>query len=164
MRLTPGKYHVRVVKAFATEAQSGTPGITFMFECESGEIDCTRWITDKTRDYVIKDLDTLGFSFDMLGDQENLDRIDDIVRGNEVEIVVADEEYRGTVEAKVKWINAVGSRGGGNTKASVWEALTGKTPAVSAVARKDGLVSGPRSVPVASQQPFAPVSDQDVPY
>ena len=159
MRLTPGKYHVTVKKAFATESQGGTPGITFLFECESGEIDCTRWVTEKTRDRVITDLETLGFSFEMLGEQENLDRIDDYVRGNECEIVVADEEYKGVVEAKVKWINAIGGKATVNTKTAIWAALTGKTP----VPRDDGLVSRPRKVE-PNIPPSAPISDDDIPY
>lgn len=138
MRLGTGKHIVEATGAALTESQSGTPGITFYFKNDDGDMECTRWVTEKTYEYVTKDLETLGFDRSLIADVANLDRIGEVIKGNQVEIICEEEEYRGKYEVKVKWINAIGGgkTAGGTTKTRLAALLSGK-PA--------GLVSGPRS-------------------
>lgn len=160
-RLTAGTYHVQVKSANMTESQKGTMGITFHFECESGDIDCTRWVTPGTSEYVIKDLDTLGFGRELIDKVENLDRIDEITRGNECQIVVEDEEYKGNVTAKVKWINPI-SFTGGNAAGKIHSILVGNSITGGAPApRSAPVVPAPRAT-TSEPAPFAPTNIHDI--
>src|ERR1019366_4774922 len=146
MKLDVGKHEVEVTGASMVEANSGTIGICFYFKNEDGDIDCTRWVTEKTYEYVTKDLETMGFARELIGDIANLDRIGEFIKGNRVQIVVEDDTYNGKTEAKVKWINAAGSSGGGKgidvaSKKRLAALLSGK-PA--------GLVSAPRGASTLS--------------
>lgn len=153
--LTPGKYRVKAIDAFMTESQKGTVGLCWSFMCESGRIECTRWVTENTTEYVKKDMVTLGFPEDKLDDIGELENLKKYTCGNEVEIVVEDEEYQGSVTAKVKWINKIGSRpsGGPGVRDRLHALLSG---------RPAPLVSQPRQQ--SQMEPFAPVADDDVPY
>ncbi len=160
-RLTPGTYEVEVTDAFTTESQSGTLGIAFAFKDDQGNtIDHVIWITTKTSERALETLDTLGFGQEQLDGVESLDRIKEFTRGNRVSIVVEDEEYKGTVTAKVKWINKVGGRkvAGVQTKAALFALLKGQPVPV---------VSAPRTQAVPRQTeipPNTPISDDDVPF
>lgn len=156
MLLGEGKYEVEVVDAYMTESKNGTPGLVFRFENLEGHQESIRWITPATTDYVIKDLETMGFPRAKLSDMANLDKLKDFVKGNSVKIVVEDEEYEGNVTPKVKWINPPGAmkKDSPDLKANIFALLNGKAPA---------LMSAPRSKPPQTQQseppPNAPISD-----
>lgn len=81
---------------------------------------------DKTLVHTMKALRACGWKG---SDISELERIDCGLNANQVEIVVAHEEYEGVVRAKVKWVNAPGK---GITpldpakKASFAQALKGK--------------------------------------
>lgn len=158
-RLLPGKHHVQVIKASFTESQTkGTMGIQFDFGNDEGTIDCTRWVTPNTVDRVIADLETLGYSRALFDDASNLDRMQDIIMGNECEIVVEDEEYNGKCVPKFKWINAPRStsRATPGMRDKLHSLLTGKPV---------GLVSQPRSAQAAyAPHPSGPLTDDDIPF
>jgi hypothetical protein len=142
------KYSATVVDAFAIESsKKGTVGICFTFACAEGHIEATRWLTENTADRVIKDLETLGFSRQLLENAENLDRIGEIVKGRECEIVSEWDDYK--KKMVVKWINGAGS---GDRRASgpgvldrMHALLTGKAAP---------LVSRPRTQ--SEPPPFGP--------
>ena len=151
-RLVPGKYRVSVRSAQLTESQKGTLGILFWFQCEEGEIDCTRWVTEHTSEYVLKDLETLGYSKELLADIANLDRIAEITRGRECEIVVEEKEYLGNIEAKVRWINPIVHKASVGAKERMYLMLTGQPVP---------LVSQPRKQEIP---PSVPTDDSEVPF
>lgn len=157
-RLEAGKHEVTVRDAYMSESSKGTMGITFLFENDEGDIDCTRWVTPATSERVLTDLETLGFSRDRFNDIANLEKLADITRGARCSITVEDEEYAGNITPKVKWINPVGPPKA-NTKEAmqrVFSILTGNTIT-------GGLVSAPRR-PQNTPPPSAPISDDDVPF
>lgn len=159
-RLQPGKHHVQVTGAAYTESSSkGTMGIRFDFENDEGTIDCTRWVTPNTVDRVITDLETLGYSRALFDDASNLDRLQEIILGNECDIVVEDKEYNGKWTPEVKWINAPGRSKAATPgmRDRLHSLLTGKPVP---------LVSQPRSAASngPAPQPFAPIEDSDVPF
>lgn len=158
MLLPEGKYEVEVVDAYMTESQSGTPGLVFRFENLEGHQECTRWITPATTEYVIKDLETMGFPRAKLSDMENLDKLKEFVKGNSVRIVVEDEEYQGDYKPKVKWINKTGAmkKESPELRANIFSILNGKAPA---------LASAPRNRPAPQSEipPNTPF-DEDVPF
>ncbi len=154
-KLQAGKHNVSVMGAGITLSKSGTIGITFRFRSDDGEIDCTRWVTDRTRQYVLRDLETLGFTAEMLEDAANLDRIGEITFGNECEIVVEDEEYNGNWVPKVKWINALngGGRANPDTTAKIQSILLGR--AVSAA---------PKPAAQSKEHSKSEIDSSDIPF
>ena len=154
-RLQAGKHHVQVIGASLTESKTkGTMGIHFEFENDHGHIDCDRWVTPNTVDRVMADLETLGYSKEYFEDPANLDRIQEITLGNEVEIVVEDEEYNGNWTPKVKWINAprrnqVATPG---MRDRLHAMLTGKLVPLASAPRRN------------EPQPSPPLTDSDVPF
>ncbi len=147
MSLLPeGKHDVDLVDVYMTESQGGTPGIVFKFRNTEGHQECTRWLTPKTTDRVIEDLETLGFPRAKLSDMANLERLMDFIGGASVRIVVEDEEYNGVETPKVKWINKQGAmkKESPQLKQTIFDLLNGKAPA---------LMSAPRSKPATSEPP-----------
>lgn len=156
MRLQAGKHQVTAKSAYVTESKNGTMGIVIKFENDDGEIECTRWLTEKTRERVLDDLETLGFERYLLNDPQNLLKLSEIIAGAECGIVVEDEEYQGNVTPKVKWINPSGplKATGPDTIERLYGLLTGKEVAPR-------LVSQPK--PVAPPV-YAPIDDESVPF
>lgn len=157
MLLGEGKYEVEVVDAYMTESKNGTPGLVFRFENLQGHQESIRWITPATTDYVIKDLETMGFPRAKLSDMANLDKLKEFVKGNSVKITVEDEEYEGNITPKVKWINPLGAmkRDSPDLKANIFALLNGKAPA---------LMSAPRSRAAASEPPPNAMEPDDCPF
>lgn len=156
MRLSPGKHHVQVIGASLTASSTGTMGIRFDFENDDGTIDHTLWVTERTVDRVRENLATLGYSSQLFDDPANLDRIQEITLGNECQMVVEDEEYKGKIESKVKWINALGRNGLGRGSVA--------TPGMRD--RLHAMLTG-KPAPLVSQprEPQAmPLSDDDLPF
>ena len=158
MLLPEGKYEVEVVDAYMTESKNGTPGLVFRFENLQGHQEVIRYVTPATTDFVIKDLETMGFPRAKLSDMANLDKLKEFVKGNSVRIVVEDEEYEGNVTPKVKWINPPGAmkKETPQLKQNIFAVLNGKAPA---------LTSAPRSRAAASEPPpNTPMDIEDVPF
>ena len=86
----------------------GTPTISLGFRLSVGDADenrvitAFRYVTPNTEEHVIKDLLTLGWQ------GEDMGNINDAELTNEVELVIEHEEFEGKLRAKVKWINAIG--------------------------------------------------------
>jgi hypothetical protein len=147
-----------VLRAGMTESQKGTLGISLTFELDSGTIDHVLWVTPNTHDRVLKDLNTLGLSQARIDDPDTFEDIDTALRGARCSVVIEDEEYKGEVRARVKWIN--------DPQAQASE---------DAVARIYGLLASPGKAKVApvpinaaprapEPPPNTPFSDDDVPF
>lgn len=89
-------------------SEKGTPCVALGFRLSPGDVDenrvitAFRYVTDKTEEYVIKDLLTLGWQ------GEDMGNINDAELANEVELTIMHEEYNGVVRAKVKYIDPIG--------------------------------------------------------
>jgi hypothetical protein len=155
------KYPAKVVDAFMVESsKKGTMGICFTFSCEPGHIETTRWLTENTSDRVLKDLETLGFSKEMLSDPDNLDRIGEILKDRECEIVPEWDDYK--KKMVVKWINSVGGVSrttGPGVRDRMHALLTGNAaPLVSAPRQRTPPAAPPAPPPAEG------IDEQDVPF
>lgn len=153
--LDVGKYKVKVIDAYLTDnPKNGNPGVCWTFSCESGRIDCTRFVSENNVEWIKKDMVTLGFPESLLEDVASLERLKEFSMGKECEIVV-EEGYQG--KPQVKWINSLDRAGSGR-----------RAPSAGIKDRLAALLAG-RPVPLVSQprqqEPFAPTpNDDDVPY
>ena len=162
MLLGEGKYEVEITDAYMTESKNGTPGLVFRFENLQGHQEVIRYVTPATTDYVIKDLETMGFPRAKLSDMANLEKLKEFVKGNSVRIVVEDEEYEGNVRPKVRWINPPGAmkKETPQLKQNIFALLNGKAPA---------LMSAPPSraaapAPASDIPPNTPFDDSETPF
>ena len=155
-----GTFEAEIVEHAITESSKGTPQIAVKFETKEGDI--TGWfaLTDKAAEYTIKKLRAMGFQGD------DLKQINDgqCIVGNQCNIVVAHEEYNGTTNARVKFVNPLGVTGGADITASDGAAANARR--FNALLRQEKPI--PAKTKVDGMQPDAgpadPVDDKDIPF
>ena len=105
-------YAASVNNAYLGESQSkGTPAIFFTFAVEedgkpAGVIDHALWITDGTKDRVVKTMhDCFGVTLEQLQSQVFLDNIANELAGRKVNITTIEETYQNKPRVKVQWMN-----------------------------------------------------------
>jgi len=139
--------YVRVTLAVVAGAQEGQ------------EIDWIAYVTDKTQERVAEDLRTLGYTGN---DPEELhDRNEQDVSQllpNVVSIVVEEEEWKGEVRTRVRWINPDKRETGGTSL------FTGMKAAFAQLDQKSGGGKKPASGAIPRPAPPAEVSDDEVPF
>jgi hypothetical protein len=85
------------------ESLGGTPRVevafNFLDEHEDGIV-YMGYLTPKTLERTVKDLRTMGWKGNNPKDLKGIDT-------NEVELIVDNEEYKGKMYPKVKWVNSV---------------------------------------------------------
>lgn len=64
-------------------------------------------VTEKSLEYVYAALQVCGWKGDMLSDFDDLDDASKLLP-NEVELIIEDEEYKGRMTPKVKFVNRIG--------------------------------------------------------
>lgn len=113
MSIGAGNYVARAVDAEFGVSKTGSDFVQIHFAIQEGEHagqTITAWLyfTEKTNARSLESLRHMGCTFPD-NDASNLTGYD----ANNVEIVVAEEEYNGVSRAKVQWVNALG---GGRVK------------------------------------------------
>lgn len=140
--------YVRVTLAILAGAQEGQ------------EIDWIAYVTDKTQERVAEDLRTLGYTGN---DPEELhDRNEQDVSQllpNVVSIVVEEEEWKGEVRTRVRWINPEKKESGGTSL------FSGMKAAFAQLDQKNGGGGKkPAGGAIPRPAPPAEVSDDEVPF
>lgn len=100
--LAAGTYKARAVSGHLSVAQTGTEFVGVLFTLSEGgeQVPYRGWLTDKTLKSTLKALRACGWEGDDLSDLRGIDR-------NEVYLVIEHEEDdRGRMQARVKWVNA----------------------------------------------------------
>lgn len=102
-RISLAGTHKAKVIDFEFGLANGKEQVALMFQIVGGEFDGKSipwfgYFTEKTAERTMDSLRYCGWSTDSLADLTG-------VTDNEVEIVVADEEYQGKVRSKVQWVN-----------------------------------------------------------
>ena len=113
MELQEGKYVANLTNVDAGVSRTGTAGVWFEFmvhtmEGETKTIACWRYLTDKSAEYTLKDLATVGFTGNV-DDPESLKDLANYDTEKEVELNLAFETYNEKTRLKVKFINEVGA-------------------------------------------------------
>jgi hypothetical protein len=106
--LDAGKYRAHAVNSDAGYTAKGTEQIVLTFELHNDKrstITHYRYLSDAALEYTLKDLRTIGWIGDDVGDfakglPSGCDR--------EVELVIHHEEFEGKTHARVRFVNAVG--------------------------------------------------------
>lgn len=126
---------------------------------EGQEIDWIAYVTDKTQERVAEDLRTLGYTGN---DPEELhDRNEQDVSQllpNVVSIVVEEEEWKGQVRTRVRWINPEKKESGGTSL------FSGMKAAFAQLDQKNGGGKKPTGGAIPRPAPPAEVSDDEVPF
>jgi hypothetical protein len=87
-----------------TETGKEQVAVEFMILTPDADVDRITWFgffTEKTFDRTIESLRIMGWTGNDLSDLQGLDT-------NEVDLVIADEEYKGKWTPKVRWVNRAG--------------------------------------------------------
>ena len=111
--MIPGIYDAKVVRHEFKTSAGGTPSLYLTLCGEFGEggeetIGHNLWITHKAMKNTKKALLNLGYDTDK-EDIEALYNDEFALTGRECSIDIQEEEYKGSVSLKVKWLNAKGS-------------------------------------------------------
>lgn len=106
--MNPGTYTATVIRHEFRESQRGTPSLWVLFRAatEAGEeeIGTNIWLTKGAMTMARKSLKAMGFDVD----KESVQILDENpvhLCGKQVRIECEEEEYKGQVSIKVKWIN-----------------------------------------------------------
>ncbi len=106
--LTEGKFKARARKEpwALSESSKGTPQVTANFEIttEGYQGESMPWygyLSEGAADRTIESLRYMGWKGDNLTQLDNLD-------ANEVELVIANEEYEGKTSLRIQWVNRLG--------------------------------------------------------
>lgn len=107
--MTEGTFLAEVLGAVLTQAKTGTVQVAIEFRLAEGpdagsRITAYKPVTEKALKYTVADLRTCGWKGDDLEDLTS-------VKGGQVELVLAAEEFNGKVTTKVKFINEPGAAG-----------------------------------------------------
>lgn len=126
---------------------------------EGEEIDWIAYVTDKTQERVAEDLRTLGYKGN---DPEELDNRSEQdvsqLLPNVVSIVVEEEEWKGEVRTRVRWINP-------EKKATSDTSLfSGMKAAFAQLDQKNGGGKKPAGGAIPRPAPPAEASDDDIPF
>lgn len=98
-------YDAVVTAARTSESESGTPGIFLAFETSAGDITHTLYVTEKTRESVVRSLGNLGIQEDALASDEFWEDPGQFLVNAECSIKTAEDEYKGKTRVVVRWIN-----------------------------------------------------------
>jgi hypothetical protein len=142
------KYVARVKDAFITKSDTGTAGLFMSYDTDSGSIDHTWHITDKTFERLMDNLGKcFGITEAQLLDNSFLDKIGDSVHGKECRIETEDHEYNGKHYVRIKWMNPIG--------------FVPKKSSGAELSRVAGIFGGKRDAPAAD---FEGISDESAPF
>jgi hypothetical protein len=105
--MRPGTYKARASKADVGITQNGTRYVRVTFDVAGDpfdgnsdeQIDWMGWLTPKAAKRTCESLAACGWTAQSFGDWAGLG-------DTEVEIEVAEEEYRGQTQLRVQWVNA----------------------------------------------------------
>lgn len=100
-------YLATVNNAYLGESQTkGTPALFFVFATDDGVIEHALWITDGTRDRVVKTMaDCFGTTLEQLQSRVYLDNLANELSSRKVSITTIEEAYKGKPQIKVQWMN-----------------------------------------------------------
>lgn len=109
MEFADGNYLARGTQAALGETGTGKEQVAVIFKIlapgfEGKHITWFGYFTDKTADRTIESLRICGWAGSDLSDLSGIDT-------NEVELVIANEEYEGKTISKVRWVNRAGGVG-----------------------------------------------------
>jgi hypothetical protein len=151
------------------ETDTGKEQVAIEFEILTAEAEFNHitwfgYFTEKTFDRTIESLRICGWEGNDLSDLQGLDK-------NEVELVIEDEEYKGNLIAKVKWVNRPGGLAlkaplTGDKAKSFAAAMRDRIKALDAAGgfkAKAPRPSGPPP-PVGSNGGPPPLTDDDIPF
>lgn len=163
MTISAGTYRAKAIASGIGVSNTTTPYVRVTFALlgshEGQEIDWIAYVTDKTQYRVAKDLRTLGYKGN---DPEELhDRNEQDVSQllpNVVSIVVEEEEWKGQVRTRVRWINPDKRETGGTSL------FTGMKAAFAQLDQKNGGGKKPTGGAIPRPAPPAEVSDDEVPF
>lgn len=130
MPVQAGKtYTATVLNAHLGESQAkGTPALFFQFETPDGEIEHALFITDKTRERIVKTMgECFGVTLDQLRSRTFLDNLAATLAGRECSISTVSEEYKGKDRVRVQWMNPKRKEADGNLTKRAAEFFGGKS-------------------------------------
>jgi hypothetical protein len=97
-----GTYLAKVRNAELSMSSTGKEQVAVTFEVEGqGTITWYGYFTEDAVKWTLDALENCGFTGDDITALEQC-------KGHEAEIVVEDDEYKGKVRSKVKWVNSAG--------------------------------------------------------
>lgn len=99
------RYTGTVVSGSLIESAKGTPGFEIQMECDEGVMFHTIWITEKTKEYAVKDFAVLDVTESQLANSSFLaNQLPLVVQGKPISFGTKEEEYKGNVKIKCAWI------------------------------------------------------------
>lgn len=118
--MKPGKYNCKVLAPsngwFGEAGESSTPFIRIPLEvtdegpCLGEELEFAAWISDKSMERSIKNLkEVFGFNGDLLSLSRCLTTGPFV--GKACSVTCEEEEYKGKVSVKVRWLNKASTNG-----------------------------------------------------
>lgn len=167
MTLPAGTYRVRAVASgIGVSNTKSTPFTRVTFRVLDGaqkgqEVDWIAWITPKTEERAALDFRTCGLpgnDLEVLHDR-NEEEVAALLP-NVVSIVVEHEEFRGSPQARVRWINPEKKEVGGSIFAGMKAAFAAVDSKNSGGAKKPAGGAIQRPAP----PPAPKMSDDDVPF
>lgn len=101
-QIPDGTYLATALEATLGAADTGTPyiGVLFHLKEAGAKLTWRGFFTEKTQERTIEALRACGWKGDDLSEVS-------FPAGNEVEVVVANEEWDGKVHPKIQWVNAI---------------------------------------------------------
>lgn len=151
-----GKHRVKVKGAAVVPSIRNTLQAKIEFANEIGTISWFCTLSDKGKDYLAKQLITLGFQGN---DFEDLNK-PNMFRDKEVEIVIGQEEYKGKIYTKVKYINEIGGKKFEAIKPEVVKSLGSLKGALDNARKEKGELAG---LPNLAPQSAIP-KDEEIPW
>ena len=105
--LKAGKYTAKAISAGLSETKSGSPQAFIKFEItETGEANYITWfgsMSEKAIERTVAALVTAGFQGNDFSDLEK--KFNEVFSPKTVQLTLADEEFNGKSQLKVKWVN-----------------------------------------------------------
>lgn len=162
--ISPGTYRARAISSgVGVSNTKSTPYVRVTFALlgahEGQEIDWIVYITDKTQERAAEDFRTLGYKGNDL--EELHERGPEEVAQflpNTVSIVVEQEEWKGEVRARVRWINPE------KKEASSTSLFAGMKVAFAQADQKNGSGKKPAGGAIPRPAPAPAPQDDDVPF
>ncbi len=172
--LYSGTYVARAVEGQLGHSKQGTERVAVRFEIvepadvAGQSIIWDGWLTEKAFDRTVESLRAAGLTGDDLATLDGLG-------SQNVELVLAEEEYQGEVRTKVKWVNRLGG-GPGRLTVGAMDADAAKSFAARMRSRVAGVgkpAGAPAAPPARAKAPARtaapapaplPVADEDIPF
>ena len=90
---------------FFQSAAKGTPGYQVNIESEHGDISYVIWLTQKNRDRITRDFETLGIDASRMGSRAFIEHeLPGLIAGRPIAFHTRSEEYNNKTSMKVAWI------------------------------------------------------------